>query len=432
MDGGRPWRPVLSWRRKIFSAPFFAFLTVSCAAFFLALGTPEARAENVFEIQGITAEAAADNPSAARDAALATAQKSGLGQLLARLGGDAARSLADGLTEEATTALVQDFAVESEKITAKNYNGVFTVRYRPDGVRALLAGRAVDFSEVASSPLLILPIAVVSGRAILFEERTPWRAAWDDPSILNGLVPLIVPEGDLQDVTLISGAEALAGDSAKLDAIARKYQAGGVLIATVTTDGKTFDPASPINAQWQRRDVGSVRGTIESLAPPLPASTSPAAGVGGKKTMPDLSVRFSQLRDQMVSAMQAQWRRDTAGFSRTNSGLAGTAPHLASEAAGSAGIDAGAASGQPLVVRVPVEDLTEWTNVETRLRQLPAVSSLQIDRFSRKLVQLRVLLRGTLSQAVAQLADEGYRLSPLADGTYQLLAEMAAAPVVIQ
>jgi hypothetical protein len=69
---------------------------------------------------------------------------------------------------------------------------------------------------------------------VLWEETTPWREAWANIPRSEGLVPLIVPVGDLDDVRAIDAAKATSGDTTQLAAIAKRYDAGDVIVALAT------------------------------------------------------------------------------------------------------------------------------------------------------------------------------------------------------
>ncbi len=127
--------------------------------------------------------------------------------------------------------LVRDFAVNGEKTSAVRYLANLSVRFRPDDIRALLRSAGVPFAETMSKPVVVLPL-LKSGAALqLWEETNPWRQAWAALD-RDGLVPFVVPVGDLEDVVAIDAERAQAGDRQALAAIADRYKAGSVIVAT--------------------------------------------------------------------------------------------------------------------------------------------------------------------------------------------------------
>ena len=75
----------------------------------------------------------------------------------------------------------------------------------------------------AGPPVLVLPVLTSGGKNLLFEDGNTWLAAWNQHRPADGVVRLVLPLGDAADVAAISGDEALAGNSAKLQALATRY-----------------------------------------------------------------------------------------------------------------------------------------------------------------------------------------------------------------
>jgi len=71
-----------------------------------------------------------------------------------------------------------------------------------------------------------------AGKVVLFEDDNAWLAAWQDREGDDGqLVPMFLPLGDLPDMTLLSGPEAMGGDAGKIAEMASRYGTERILVA---------------------------------------------------------------------------------------------------------------------------------------------------------------------------------------------------------
>lgn len=202
-------------------------------AAFLAMVVPAslapARAAEPFTVAGNAVDVTAATAMQARERALAEAQQTAARKLLERLvvpaGGTPPR-----LSAGQAANLVQDVEVVDEKVSAVRYIATITVRFRPDAVRNFLRQQGVRFVEREAAPVLVLPVLDLPGGPVLFDDRNRWLQAWADHPPTGGATPLVVPLGDIGDVTALSAAQALAGDRARMAPLARRYGAEDVAV----------------------------------------------------------------------------------------------------------------------------------------------------------------------------------------------------------
>src|SRR6185437_12375889 len=83
-----------------------------------------------------------------------------------------------------------------------------------------------------------LPVWSGAQPPVLWEDPNPWREAFAQRERGEGLVPFIVPLGDVEDLNAISAERALNADPAALAAIAERYQAEEVLITQAMPEGE--------------------------------------------------------------------------------------------------------------------------------------------------------------------------------------------------
>lgn len=186
---------------------------------------------DVFTVEGVEVDATAASAAAARERAILAGQQKALDQLFDRMTPRDQRAALPRSSATDIGDLVRDFAVEAEKTSAVRYLASLTVRFRPDAIRAMLRGANVSFAETMSKPIVIVPLAQSSAGISLWEEGNPWLAAWQRNQ-RSGLVPFVVPSGDQDDAVALDGARAKAGDPEGLAALAWRYKAGNVIVAT--------------------------------------------------------------------------------------------------------------------------------------------------------------------------------------------------------
>lgn len=206
---------------------------VRAAAAGIACAVPAlpAAADDLFAVAGIVVDAEAESAQAAQDVAVAEAGIRAFERMLRKLTLPADHERLPPAEAAALTGLVRGWEVTNERRSERRYIGEFTVRFDAAAVREALRGAGVSHAETRSPPLLVLPVLVGETGANLWEVPHPWRAAWRDLDWRHRLLDLALPYGELADLADISAAQALAGDEARLDAIAQRYDAAGVLVA---------------------------------------------------------------------------------------------------------------------------------------------------------------------------------------------------------
>jgi hypothetical protein len=129
--------------------------------------------------------------------------------------------------------MILDFSVTDEKASSVRYIANMIYHFRAPQVRALLDNNNIPYAETASKPVLMLPVYQDAGALLLFDDPNPWRSAWDGlgQGGGDGLVPMVLPFGDLQDVRMIGAEQAIEGDVQRLAEIAKRYETGDVVVA---------------------------------------------------------------------------------------------------------------------------------------------------------------------------------------------------------
>ena len=329
-------------------------------------GTPGAApaavpAADPFTVSGVKVDVSAANANAARDQAIRDAQVKAWAELYKRLVPTA--TSVPRVSDIELARLVQGFEIDDEKVSATRYVGSITVRFRPNSVRETLAGGGQQYVEPPARPYVILPVTVVDGRPVLWEDRTDWREAWEGRQSGASLVPLVVPDGELADISAIGVNEALSGDPEALARIAQRYNAGGVVVA------KTDLPAGGL-------DLG--RPLAVEVTHYTPDGARDQQTVNVKADMADRAGDFLTRATTFVSAaIDESYRRDNT-----------------------------VASGpeQSTLVRVPLASLNDWVETRKRLGMVNAVTRTDVLSISRYEALVALTHRGDVERLRQALA----------------------------
>ena len=338
---------------------------------------------SLYQIQDVAVDVTADSASHARDQAILQAQHAAFETLLARLNADV--GLAEKEGDNNLAAIVQGFEVQEERISSVRYIGTFTVQFKPGAVRNFLGKNGVTVNETRSPPVLVLPVVNTGGRFILWEDATKWRAAWDNAAHHGGFVPLVTPAGDLDDIKVLSTAEAVSGTPDSLQALTQKYQAGSALVAVLNAD-----PDHPDAKQDLRLDLKAYDSAGKPAGDPVHLSL-PAA--------PDAKAMQSALESGIKQAradMEQRWKQ------------------------------ANKAPKSPLVhlpVTAPIANLVDWATLKGKIATVPNISRLDVLSLSRDGVAMEIEFRGDIPQLQTALTQKGLALEEVA-GAWTLRVAM--------
>ena len=200
-----------------------------------------AAAEDIFTIRNIRVDATAGNAAEARKAALASGHLQAMQRLLSRLVLREDLGLLPPLSAEQVVELVYNFGVDDERTSSVRYLARLTFQFNPASVRDYLRARGVRFADARGRPVLLLPVFGAANQAVLWEDPNPWRNAWAARDNRGGLVPILVPLGDLSDISAAASRDALNPSNPRLQPLAERYGAKEVITTQAVMAG---DPAA--------------------------------------------------------------------------------------------------------------------------------------------------------------------------------------------
>ena len=362
---------------------------VCTLALLLAFGT--AQGEGVFTVARVPIDAEAASSAEARELAIAAGQRAALDILLQRL-------TVEGTTlpappDDFIAVMVAGFEIDGELVSPTRYRASLTVDFDPTEVRRLLRVSGVAYAETASKPVLVVAVQRDPGGTLLWEASNRWRRAWEDRPPHGGLVPILLPLGDIIDLGTVDASRALAADEEALTALGQLYGTSEVAVAVAVLSGSAAvaKPSAPAGAGTEGAD-----GEATAAGRALTLTLRRIAGDGSQAIQKTLIGRADESErallgrgtDRIVTLIEDGWK-------------AANLIHYGDDHA--------------LQATVPIASLGEWVSIQQRLAALAMVASVEIDSLSLREGRLTLRYHGTADQLRLALDQNDLALEPLAD-----------------
>ncbi len=218
---------------------------------------PVMAADDLYTIRGIQVDVTAEDAAKAREKAFSQAQVK------------AFRALAEQLMPETEidtlvlpdardiSTFIMDFEITQEQLSRVRYIATYTFRFRNDDVRNYLSGQGLSFADIQSKPVLILPFYQPGAYQILWHNDNDWLKAWQQYRHVRGLVPVVIPIGDIRDITDIPDDRAMTYDPAALADMIDRYGAGEALIVIAEPHGSPPQEPDSLDITLYRTDLGT-------------------------------------------------------------------------------------------------------------------------------------------------------------------------------
>ena len=167
---------------------------------------------SIFAVQGVDVDVTSTDATVARNQALMDVQVKAFFILVERLGSaELAAKAREKLKPDDIAPYLRSLSIEQETSAPGRYIGKFTVRFLPKKMQGFFEGYGVRVPTRQAEPILILPVWRGADANRMWEENL-WHKAWIDLNGEQGIVPLIVPLGDLEDTETLSVEDALHED----------------------------------------------------------------------------------------------------------------------------------------------------------------------------------------------------------------------------
>lgn len=213
-----------------------AFTKIVFTLFVFFLAMPAVAQESIFTVKGVEVDVTADSAAQARERAFSQAQAIAFETLTQRMVSSELPEDFEKPDADFIASLIQDFEITEERLSAVRYIGTYTFRFKDRPVRNYFSQIGASYTDVSSRPVLILPFYQVGEETVLWSPYNIWMRTWRSSGDQSGIVPMIVPLGDVEDIQDIGNHEALSYDQVKLARITNRYRAGEAVLVIAVPD----------------------------------------------------------------------------------------------------------------------------------------------------------------------------------------------------
>jgi hypothetical protein len=299
-------------------------------------------------------------------------------------------------------------------VSSTRYRAVLIVDFNKGRVRKLLRQRRIRFAETTSKDVLVVPIYDDGAGDVLWQEPGDWLTAWLSRPAIEGLVPFILPLGDVMDMGAVSVAEALAPVREPLLALAERYGSEDVVVVAASLQLPAAELEEPApsdltaeldvadgvsqeagNAAKQAAPAGNlatarrVRGPVEGAILQL---TVHRIGVAGEQTVRELlrgspgeskADLLGRAVGRVVAQVEGGWKQaNMLRFGRENK----------------------------LRIIVPLTGLSDWVEMRRRLSELAVVVTVDLAALSRDQAEVLLHYLGETEQLMLGLEQSDLAL----------------------
>jgi len=345
------------------------FLAALVALSFSAATTPVLA--EIYLIKNVKVDAKSKTASEAKIKAMKQGQVAAFKKLISRLSNSPRAQTLLKLPATEIGRLVRGISVTKEKTGPKRYIADLNIAFQPAAVRSLMTQFSIPFSDQQAKPVLILPIFMQEGRAVLWDDPNPLRQAWRTIDTEAFLLPVMIPNGGIEDIQAISADEALAGNADRLAAIKELYKVSDVLISVAE-----FNKAKTrlrISLSGKIGPVGDIQ--LDESFPGTPENVVETAQKAATRYMTNLENR---------------WKAS-----------AQTGPEL---------------EGERFLVTIPFGSFGEWKSIRERIVRTEGVMRLDIRALSQRGAVIYLTFSGEVFQLEERMSEQGLFMRDMGDG----------------
>jgi len=252
---------------------------------------------NIFAVQGVDVDVTSTDAATAKNEALMDVQVKAFLELVERLGTpQLALQMRETMKPEDIAPYLRSLSIEQETSAPGRYIGRFTVRFLPQKMQKFFADRGIRIPAEQAEPILVLPVFRGPEGNKLWEDN-PWRQAWIELKGEQGLVPIIIPLGDLEDTQTLSVDDALNGDAIRLEALRKRYGAPSILVA----QAQPSDGGLHVYIDGETK-LGKI--TVNKIYDPTEGGTEPPEAVA-VAAFQDLLLKAYRAQEEKIAAAEA-------------------------------------------------------------------------------------------------------------------------------
>ena len=365
----------LRWHRTAFYAAFLVFFTLIMPLKALA---------SSYTVEDIEVDVTADNAVQAREKAFEEAQIKGYEMLAARFLSPEEMETFEAPDINTVSALVKDYEVTNEQLSAVRYKGVYKIRYSDKAFG--LGGNArqmQDDGQMRRGDVLVIPFYETAGHAFLWQVN-PFLEAWVRARNSGQAGRAIIPVGDIDDISSISDGQARNYDPSRLNAMRIRYQAKDIALMIAAPE-EMGDGSTNVTVSLYH---------VKPYGPELARQIS-VRGFPGE--MPDQ--RYNRVVSEVSQLMNAGWKRETA----IQDTSVQTRPDYVHQAPLTGPVNG-------LAAQIDFSTVREWVDIKRSIERAQGVKSVRVENMSPRSAKVKVDYQGELDNLRLSLQQVGIGL----------------------
>ncbi len=355
-----------------------------CMIVFCVAGLGQARADSsIFTISNVKVDITAESAAAAREQAFAQAQIQAFQSLARRLVADGESAAITPPDPSVISTLIKDFEITDERLSRVRYVAVYTFRFKERASRDYFAGQGVGYTDVSSRPALVLPFYQETVKPVLWSDQNPWMSAWKRAGNLKGLVPIVVPIGDIEDLQDIGGDETMTYDPAALRRMLDRYNAGEAILLLAVPDARLAaisQDSSPVQGAL------TVHVYRTDRARPEHTGQIDVDSIEGETR----GLLYDRAVQMVRDAIQRNWKAQTV---------------------------VSAAETNSMQVKVRFENLKQWAETQKELERVQGVTAVNLVNLARDHALVNLMFQGSEERLRLALRQADITLSKPRIGT---------------
>ena len=347
---------------------------------------------DLFTVYDVAVDVTARNAAVARTLAIREGERRAFRALIDRIVASGEKDRFDGLEQDSISDLVLGLQFDNERTSQVRYIADLTVQFNADRVRALLKEREVPFTQTQGAILLVLPVMEFAGTRLLWETENTWFAVWKRLDLANGLLPHVLPEGDMTDRLTLNQFQATASSDSQRRLLASNRGATGTFVPVATVTPDLRKGGYEVTVTWAFDDL-ALRPELEGQE-----ETQPVRQTFTSKPDESLDALLERTAKSAISMRDGIWKE------RTLIRLDET---------------------RTVRVRVPLRSMADWARVQGRLNAVNLVQKAELKTMASGEAVMDIAFAGRPDQLVMAFYQEDLVLRRHQDDLYLILGEIA-------
>lgn len=278
---------------------FLSIIFFVCLAINKPVFAQSACLNEVFGYSGIKIDRTAATANEAQRLSMADAHHQALRVVLQRLLVDYEQSALEIVPE----SIVDLVHIRTETSLPGRYIAEIDICFAADQLRALFAEAGLEWAEIASPPILVLPVFIDGAGTRAWQATHPWLSGWrDEANSASGLLQYTTLAPTLQNERQLRAEKILLGDQKTLQKAAMRAQAEQILwvyAAVSVTDGT---PQLAMRAIIFDKDGQVVAQVVAQVVPKVADAL-----LSGDKS--DYDAQISAFRAEVLARLEAGWKK---------------------------------------------------------------------------------------------------------------------------